>query len=126
MTPTPKPGSIGWVDLTVVEADRLRDFYAAVTGWQVQPVKMGDYSDYCMAGDDAVPVAGVCHRRGPNADVPAQWLIYIVVENLEAAMAECIRLGGEILTAPRGMGAGSRACVIKDPAGAVAALYQAG
>jgi predicted enzyme related to lactoylglutathione lyase len=126
MTSKPKPGSIGWIDLTVDDADGLRDFYAAVAGWQAQPVSMGAYSDYCMAGEDDVPVSGICHRRGPNSELPGQWLIYIVVEDLEAAMAACTERQGEILTSPREVGGGSRVCVIRDPAGAVAALYEAG
>jgi large conductance mechanosensitive channel protein len=30
----PAPGSIGWLDLTVEDAPRLRDFYSAVVGWK--------------------------------------------------------------------------------------------
>lgn len=126
MTSTPVPGRIGWVDLTVPNADALRDFYSAVTGWQVVPVSMGDYSDYSMTAKDGEPVAGVCHRRGPNANVPAAWLVYIIVEDLEAALAACRAKGGKVLDGPRSMGGKSRFCVIQDPAGAVAALYQAG
>jgi hypothetical protein len=28
-------------------------------------------------------VAGICHSRGENADLPPVWLIYIAVENVE-------------------------------------------
>ena len=34
--------------------------------------------------------------------------------------------GGEVLVGPKGMGPGSAYAVIKDPAGAVSALYQVG
>lgn len=34
-------GSIGWIDLTVDDAPRVRDFYAAVVGWKPEPVPMG-------------------------------------------------------------------------------------
>ncbi|MGH9367705.1 MAG: VOC family protein, partial [Thermoanaerobaculia bacterium] len=70
-------GSIGWVDLTVENADAVRDFYRDVTGWTISPVDMGGYSDYCMNEPaSGKSVAGVCHARGVNADLPAQWLIY--------------------------------------------------
>jgi len=26
------------------------------------------------------PVAGICHARGANANLPAQWLIYVAVQ----------------------------------------------
>ena len=120
---TPPPGTIAWHDLTVDDADGLRDFYASVVGWEPSPVSMGDYSDYGMATPDGTGVAGVCHARGVNEGIPPQWLIYIVVENLDASLAECTRLGGSLLHGPRDMH-GSKFAVIRDPAGAVAGLYE--
>lgn len=119
---TPGPGTITWQDLTVEHAEQLRDFYQSVVGWTASPVQMGGYADYTMAVEGE-PIAGLCHARGGNADLPPQWLIYITVEDLEHSIAECQRLGGSLVTPPRSF-AGGRYCVIKDPAGAVCALYQ--
>lgn len=116
-------GKIGWIDMTVDDASGVRDFYAKVAGWDFQEVSMGEYADYTMlsAGGDAV--AGICHARGGNAELPGGWLIYIVVEDVDASAAACSANGGEIVVAPRGL-AGGRFCVIRDPAGATTALYQ--
>ena len=122
MSSTPEPGTIAWQDLTVDNAEQLRDFYAAVVGWTATPVHMGGYSDFTMNADGE-PVAGVCHARGGNADLPAQWLLYVTVDDLEHSIRECLRLGGHVVAPARGMG-GGRFCVIQDPAGAVCALYQ--
>lgn len=122
MSTTQPPGMIAWTDLTVADAEAIRDFYEAVTGWTPEPVRMGDYSDFVMNADGQ-GVAGICHARGHNADLPTQWLIYITVEDLDDSIDECVRLGGSIVAAPRGL-LGGRFCVIKDPAGAVCALYQ--
>lgn len=117
-------GKIGWHDLTVENADEVRDFYSAVAGWTVQGCDMGGYEDYSMmSGEDCV--GGICHARGTNADMPAQWMIYITVADLDASMAACREKGGEVVVGPKTMGA-ARYCVVKDPAGAVAALYQKG
>jgi len=53
---------------------------------------MGGYSDYLLLppGSDE-PIAGVCHARGSNADIPPQWLIYIAVQDVEVSAAECVR-----------------------------------
>jgi predicted enzyme related to lactoylglutathione lyase len=122
MGETPPPGTIAWHDLTVVDAPALRDFYRSVVGWAPEPVPMGHYSDFVMraAGED---VAGICHARSANAGLPAQWLLYITVEDLDESLAECDRLGGRALTPIRSYG-GGRYAVIQDPAGAVCALYQ--
>jgi len=122
-TPPPKPahGRIGWIDLTIPAADTARDFYAAVAGWSAEPVSMGDYADYTMTpagGGD--PVAGICHARGPNADMPAQWMIYIAVDDMQGALDRVKAHGGEILQPP---GEGRPLAVIRDPAGAVFALW---
>ena len=41
-----RAGSISWTDLTVQNAEEIRDFYEAVAGWKSTPVQMGDYNDY--------------------------------------------------------------------------------
>ena len=117
-------GSIVWTDLTVPDADRVRDFYAGVVGWKVQPVEMGGYSDYCM-NETATgkTVAGVCHARGVNAKVPPAWIVYIVVENLAESLKRVRELGGEVIDGPRTMGSNTFAA-IRDPAGAVCGLIE--
>ncbi len=119
-----KPGTIGWTDLTVPNADTLRDFYSAVAGWQAEALSMGDYSDYVMKAPGGTPVAGICHARGPNVGLPPRWLVYIVVEDLDASLAQCQQLGGKIIAGPKGESPNPRYAVIEDPAGAPAALYQ--
>ena len=117
-------GKIGWVDITVDDADGLRDFYADVVGLVPDPVSMGDYDDFNMtmpASGDAV--CGICHARGGNSDLPGGWLIYFIVDDVEASAAACNARGGKIVVEPRGL-AGGRFCVIEDPSGANAALYQ--
>lgn len=121
---TPKPGTVSWFDLTVPNADAVRDFYGAVAGWTPMPIEMGGYNDYCMMPPRSKsPAGGICHARGENADLPPQWLIYITVPNLAASLKACRAKGGTVLRPARAMG-GARMAVVRDPAGAVAALYQ--
>lgn len=117
-------GRILWHDISVPEAGSLRDFYSEVVGWEASETSMGDYADYSMAPPgDAEPVAGVCHARGANAGLPPQWLMYVGVADLDRSLAGCVEHGGEVVDGPRQMG-GDRFAVIRDPAGAVLALYQ--
>ena len=116
-------GKIGWIDMTVDDAEGIRDFYRAVTGWGHEDVSMGDYADFSMTSSDGEAVSGICHARGSNADLPGGWLIYITVDDVEAGAAACEALGGEVVVPVQGL-AGGRFCVIRDPAGSTAALYQ--
>lgn len=125
MTARKSTGSIGWIDLTVDKADQVRDFYHQVTGWRSEPTAMDNYDDYCMFGSASdQPVAGICHARGPNAGLPAQWLVYVTVDDLNQRVAKCVELGGQVIAATKDMGSAGRYCVIEDPAGAVAALFE--
>lgn len=119
----PTVGGIAWRDLTVEDAPGIRDFYKSVVGWASAPVEMGDYDDFNMLDAEGRAVAGVCHARGLNADLPPQWLVYIIVEDVQVSVDRCREEGGEVLVEPRMMGT-DRYCVIRDPAGAVSALYQ--
>ena len=118
-------GAIRWTDLTVENAESVKDFYTQVVGWTASPVDMGGYSDFGMSAQGlSEPVAGICHARGTNAALPPQWLVYITVENVDRSIERCKELGGEVILEPKEMGSHGRFCVIKDPAGAVAALFQ--
>lgn len=118
-------GKIGWIDITVDDAEGLRDFYAKVVGWKPENVAMDGYADFNMTMPaSGIPAAGICHARGGNAQLPRQWLIYIVVADADKSAELCSASGGKVLVGPKPMG-GGRFAVIEDPGGAVAALYQA-
>ena len=126
-------GEIVWRDLTVKDAPRLRKFYSSVVGWQTTEVPMTDakgaYADYCMNLAGKPPkkhgetVAGVCHARGVNKNVPPQWMMYVKVKSVKASVAKAKKLGGKVMDGPRSMGP-MVFCVIKDPAGAVLGLIE--
>jgi predicted enzyme related to lactoylglutathione lyase len=112
---TPPAGTVVWHDLTVPDAAAIRDFYARVVGWRPVTVSMGDYNDFSMLppeGHEAA--AGICYARGS---------MYVIVEDVDESAEACVKLGGSIVSPPRGVG-GGRFCVIRDPAGAVCALYR--
>ena len=115
-------GRIEWVDLSVGDAARSKDFYCKVIGWKPTDVEMGTYSDFNLnLPDSGQTMAGICHSRGMNANLPAQWLMYVRVVDVAASAAEAEQQKGKVLDGPRRMG-GSNFCVIQDPDGAVMVL----
>ncbi len=116
-------GTICWTDLTVENAEEIRGFYSDVVGWKPDSVDMGGYNDFNMnAPATGKAIAGICHARGTNANLPAQWLMYITVDDVDRSAKRCTDLGGTVLVGPKSLGGHGRYCVIQDPAGAVAAL----
>ena len=118
-------GTIGWTDLTIANAKEIRNFYSKVVGWKPQPLSMGQYDDYVMnTPETETSIAGICHARGDNSELPAQWLIYITVANIDDSIASCKKLGGKILIEAKNYAGMGMYCVIQDPAGAVCALFE--
>ena len=121
----PEIGSITWSDLTVPNAENVQEFYSNVVGWKSVPVSLGDYNDFNMNSPESGKTkAGICHKRGGNANLPPQWLIYITVNSADESAKLCKENGGKILVGPKEMSGYGRYCVIEDPAGAVCALFE--
>jgi uncharacterized protein len=134
MTDTPKMtfnvGSIISADLTVSNADAVRDFYKQVVGWESEAMSMsdesGEYSDYVMKDQAGNWVGGVCHARGVNQDIPSQWLVHVNVADIQASADRAIALGGKILKKSVGDDGTLYYIIIQDPAGAMLSLTKAG
>jgi predicted enzyme related to lactoylglutathione lyase len=121
----PGVGSITWSDLTVPNAEEVKDFYSKVIGWKSVPVSMGSYNDFNMnAPDSGETKAGICHKRGGNAELPSQWMIYITVTSADESAKLCKENGGKVLVGPKEMSGYGKYCVIEDPAGAICALFE--
>ena len=111
-----EPGRISWIDLTVPDAEGIRDFYQYVAGWEPSPVAMGVYEDYCMTPPGAeVPVAAICHARGYNEDLPPAWLIYITVGDLDEAIRRCQERGGKVRVLIRDTGGHGATVLLRTP-----------
>lgn len=120
----PVIGAIEWRDLTVDSASEVKDFYQQVVGWKSSGVPMGNgaYEDYNInLPESGETIAGVCHAKGFNEGLPAQWLMYVRVESVLNSIVECEKMGGKVLWGPKEMGS-DLFCVIQDPAGAVLGL----
>jgi uncharacterized protein len=118
-------GTISWTDLTVENAEEIRNFYSEVIGWKFEFVSMEEYCDYRMLiPGTQKPVAGICHAQGANANLPSQWLIYITVTDIEKSVGNCLRLGGKLIDGLKNYAGMGRSCVIQDPTGAVCALFE--
>ncbi len=118
-----EPGQIVWHDLTVPNAEQVKNFYSEVVGWQVKPVSMGDYDDFTMcahAGEE--PIAGVCHAQGANADIPPVWMMYVQVVDIDQSIQAVVEQGGKVLKGPTSY-QNQRYYLIQDPAGAVMTIY---
>jgi len=114
------------MDLTVADAMATRDFYQDVVGWSAQDVHMedtaGQYADSALCTGDGTAVAGVCHARGVNQDLPPVWLICLPVGDLSESLVRAREGGGEVVDVRKGAGGEHTYAVVRDPVGACMAL----
>lgn len=117
-------GGISWVDLTAENAGVVRDFYAEVVGLIPQDIPMDGYNDFVMTSPtDADAAVGICHAKGPNKEMPPQWLVYFNVDDVEQALIKCQNSGGKVLREMTDMGSFEFG-VLQDPAGAIAGVIK--
>jgi predicted enzyme related to lactoylglutathione lyase len=121
-----KIGQIISADLTIPNAEEIRDFYKAVIGWESEDLAMsdenGEYADYVMKDREGNWVGGVCHKRGGLKNFPPVWIVYVNVENIEESCQRCAALGGKILHKATNEDGSLMYAVIQDPAGSILAI----
>jgi hypothetical protein len=121
-------GHVSWNELLTHDAAASGRFYGALLGWQVV-----EYRPRGMA-DDAPPFLLFKERpdaRGlagmtppPQAGLPAQWIPYIIVEEMDAVIRRAEGLGAKVLLARQSVGVVGWISVLQDPQGAVFGLQE--
>ncbi|MEW5989968.1 MAG: VOC family protein [Chloroflexota bacterium] len=107
-----------WYDLTARQPDAVREFYARMFDWQIAPdSNPGPYNGWIMDGDR--PWAAVVEANDATA---GRWLPYVQVDDLDAAVARAIGLGGSVVQDKTDGPAGT-AVTMADPGGALVALW---
>jgi len=118
MPPTRANGTICYIEMPATDIARSAEFYKQVFGWNIR--RRGDGS---TAFDDTTgEVSGTWLRGRPPASAPG-FLIYIMVDSVEAAVKAVVANGGEIVQ-PIGADAPEITARFRDLAGNVIGLYQ--
>lgn len=118
----PGPGEFCWEQLHCQDFVKARDFYGALVGWKVFP-----------APDGATETFGFGERPGeqaaslvtPPPHTTPGWLTFVTVDDLPAARARTVRLGGRVLIDSVPVPGVGTYAVIADPQGAVLGLFNA-
>jgi uncharacterized protein len=119
-----EPGALVWNELNTRDTAAAREFYSAVFGWSYEDMKMDDGGTYTglKLGEDSV--GGMLDMTGRVPDeVPAHWLVYFDVEDVDATVDKLRELGGSVSFGPVDIVAG-RMAVATDPFGAAFAVIK--
>jgi predicted enzyme related to lactoylglutathione lyase len=96
-----EPVSLSWNELHTRDWDAAEQFYGPVFGWTFDRVSAEGPMRYAEIYLEGRMVGGVL-PMGPEmpADVPAHWLAYFAVADVDATVAEAQDLGGGLLMPP--------------------------
>jgi predicted enzyme related to lactoylglutathione lyase len=108
-----------WFDLRSTDPGASGSFYQELLGWDVAEVSVGDDSVPMVGGEQ--PWASIVADQG--GERPG-WFPYLQVEDLAAATERARRLGAAVLQPPA-QGPAGTSTPIREPGGAVVALFQA-
>jgi uncharacterized protein len=124
--PTRSAGEFVWHDLVTENPAAARVFYGALFGWTFEA---GDGIDpgYTMIKQDGHPIGGiVIPRTPPGTEAIAQWLAYVVVNDVDKSVAAFREAGGRIFRGPLNARKDLRVAVVADAQGAALGLASRG
>lgn len=114
-------GAPSWLAHNGPDPDAARRFYEKVLDWNVVDMPMQDGSTYAGIMIGEAPIGGFA----PQAVIPNGWLSYITVDDVDARFRAALDEGAESIHEPMDVPGVGRMATLKDPFGAVLALYKA-
>ncbi len=119
MPPTLAPGKIAYLQIPASDPEAAAAFYAAVFGWTLRRAPSGEIHFEDGVGE----VSGTWVAGRPPASHPGL-LVYILVADVAATLAQIEDAGGETVTGPRPQGPGEAVATFRDPSGNVLGIGQ--
>lgn len=118
-------GAMNWNELNTRDPEAAKSFYGDVFGWSFEEKEYEGTGAYTaiVLGEETVGGLIDITDRVP-AEVPAHWLVYFAVEDLDATLATVKEQGGDVPTGPFDIVEIGRLAVLKDPWGAIFAVIQ--
>jgi predicted enzyme related to lactoylglutathione lyase len=112
-------GRFVWHDHISGDADKSRNFYTELLGWETEVWKAGEV-DYPMIKVHEQTHGGFGPAQG---GAPSHWLGHVAVENADEAAGRAQAVGGNLLAEPMDIPEVGRMAVVQDPQGAVLSLF---
>ena len=109
------PNALVWNELQTRDTEAARSFYGAVFGWDYDT----DENNYVMCKTNGRVQAGMMAIDDSWGDVPNNWAVYFMVDDLEAKVAKVGELGGNVLVPITQAGEMGKFAVVQDPQGGV-------
>ena len=117
------PGSVCWNELMSSDPTAAAALYQSLLGWKTEEMEMGEMGTYHMFKAEGKDRGGMMNLP-PNTAPRSHWLNYIMVEDVDAKVAEAKGLGAHEAVPPTDIPNIGRFAVLVDPQGAAFAVWQ--
>jgi uncharacterized protein len=114
------PGTFSWSELVTPDPETAGQFYGELFGWTIAPFEDPPSPYWVIQNRDGHGIGGM---RPPQPHEPGYFLVYFGTDALAATSARVRELGGEVLHDPIPVSENAEIVTVKDPQGAVFALY---
>jgi predicted enzyme related to lactoylglutathione lyase len=114
-----EPGALCWAELDTTDTESAKRFYTGLFGWGAKVSET--YTEWQQAGISIGGMMKIPKEWGP---VPPNWLIYFAVSDCDATAKRTGELGGGTIVPPTDIPGMGRFSVLRDPQGAVFAIYK--
>ena len=114
-----------WHELGTTSVQKSSDFFSGLLGWTVREQPMGPDFTYYIWQADGKDIGGMYQVGGPGMEqVPPHWMLYVPVDDVDAAAVRTTELGGTVVKEPMDIPNTGRFAIIQDPGGAVISLFK--
>jgi predicted enzyme related to lactoylglutathione lyase len=120
-----EPGTLCWNEVATRKPDAVGGFYTNLFGWKTTQLPGAMGMTYTMFQNGETPIGGMFEIRPEMGPMPANWMPYIMVENVDTSFAKATGLGAKALMPPTDIPEMGRFATIMDPQGAAISIYQA-
>lgn len=115
-TVTGENGTLCWADLSTPDTDAAKPFYEGLFGWTIGAAE-GFPPEYLVIRNGQSHIGGMPPAAFRNPQVPAHWMPFFLVDDVDGLAAKATEMGGAVHLPPTSMG-GARLAVLGDPQGA--------
>lgn len=118
------PGKFVWFEIMTHDIEKSKAFYTELFGWGVEEMTMQNDFVYTAFKNGNTPIGGFFLLDESMKDVPAHWLAYLSVEDVDATAKKLEAAGGMVAVEPMSNPGVGRMSLVVDPEGARFSLFK--
>lgn len=122
------PGTFCWVELGTSDSEGAKQFYTDLFGWDFTDNPIGTGMVYTMLKQGGKKVGALYKMPSEMTaqGIPPYWISYVWVTSADETAAKAREAGGTLIKEPFDVSTVGRMAIVRDPTGAVFALWEAG